>query len=66
MIGLESDSSLLLIFTQKPQNDLFFVAAVSAGVDADCGKLSFFTPALDREGRNTEKFGNFSDGHKIW
>lgn len=34
-------------YAEEPQNLLFFVAAVAAGVDADGGKLAALAPAFN-------------------
>lgn len=36
-----------LLDAEEPENGFFFVASVTAGVDADGGKFSAFTPSFD-------------------
>jgi hypothetical protein len=51
-----------LLLPEKPEYGFLFVAAVTARVDADCGKLAAFAPAFDRKGRNSQYFCYFADG----
>lgn len=50
---------------QHPQNRFFFVATITAGVDANGGQFAPFAPALQGKGRNTEDVGDFTNGEKI-
>ena len=50
---------------QKPEDGLFFVAAVATGIDADGREFAAFAPALDGKGRDAENLGDFADGEEI-
>lgn len=51
--------------TEHPENRLFFVSAITSGVDANGGELASFAPTFDGEGRNTEDRGDFGDRKEI-
>lgn len=44
---------------EKPENCLFFVASVPAGIYSDCGQLTTLTPSFDCEWGNAKYFCNF-------
>lgn len=50
------------IHTQKVEDLIFFVAAVTSGIDADGGELASGAPALDGERRDTQNGSHFTDG----
>ena len=53
------------INSQHPQNGFFFVAAITAGVDANGREFASFAPALNGESRDTEKSGHFGNCQQI-
>ena len=53
------------VYSQHPQDALFFVATVTAGVDADGGELATLAPALDGESGNAQKSGDFGDSQQV-
>lgn len=57
--------SLLLLLTQKSEDDLFLVATVATGVYPYRGKLALLAPALDGERGDAQKLGHFFDRHEI-
>ena len=59
------DLGLLWVDAEEPENLLFFVAAVTATVDADRGEFAAFAPAFEGEGRDTEEIGDFADSEEI-
>jgi len=50
---------------QKPQNGLFFVAAVTPGIDSDGDQFTPLTPALDSESGDAQDLGDFANGEEI-
>jgi len=53
------------INAEHPEDRLFFVAAVTSGIDANGGKFAAFAPTFDGESGNTENGGNLGDGQKV-
>lgn len=55
-----------MLHAQEPKYGLFFVAAVSSGIDTNSWQFATFAPALDGEHRDTENLSNFTNGEQIW
>ena len=51
-LNLSRDNRLVLIWVnaQEPQHLLFFVATITARIDANSGEFATFAPALKSEG----------------
>ena len=55
-----------LLNSEEPEHCLFLIAAVAAGVDADCWEFASYAPSFDGERGDSENFCYFTDGKKIW
>jgi hypothetical protein len=52
----------LRVHAEGVEDGVAFVAAITAGIDADGGEFAAFAPAFEGEGGNTKDFGDFTDG----
>jgi len=50
------------VHAEHPKNLLFFVAAVTTGVDTDGGKFAAFAPALNGKSGNTKNLSYLGNG----
>jgi hypothetical protein len=56
---------LIEVDAEEVEDLVFFVAAVSARVDAYGGEFASFAPTFDSEGGDAKDFRDFPDGQKV-
>ena len=58
-------NDLLRVDAEEIEDGVFFVAAVTAGVNPNGGKFAPFAPTFEGEGGDAEDIGDFADGEQV-